>query len=59
MSYITVKDYGILITIKEDKGSTYYDEELAKDLVELWQARHSLTPEQKERIHSITQEKYV
>ena len=59
MSHTTVKDAGILITINEDKGSTYYDEELAKDLVELWRARHSLTSKQKERIHAITQEKYV
>jgi hypothetical protein len=59
MSHTTVKEAGILITINEDKGSTYYDEELAKDLVALWGIRHMLTPEQKERIHAITQEKYI
>ena len=59
MSHTTVKEPGILITINEEKGSIYYDEELAKDLVELWRARNSLTPEQRERIHAITQEKYV
>lgn len=59
MSHTTVKEAGILITINEDNGSTYYDEELAKDLVALWSARNMLTPEQKERIHAITQKKYV
>lgn len=58
MSHTTVKDAGILITINYDKGSTYYDEELAKDLVALWNARHMLTADQKEKIHAITQEKY-
>ena len=61
MSYVTMngEDAAIRIKIYEENGSLHYDEELAKDLIELWRARHLLTADQKQRIHSITQEKYT
>lgn len=55
----TFAEPGIIITIQEEKGSNYYDEELAKALVEIWRARHSWTPEQRERIIAITKESYL
>lgn len=55
----TFAEPGIIITIQEEKGSNYYDEELAKALVEIWRARRSWTPEQRERIVAIAKESYI
>ncbi len=49
----------ISIRINEEKGSTYYDRELAIALIEIWRARNNWTPEQRERIIAISKEPYT
>lgn len=49
----------ISIRINEERGSTYYDRELATALIEIWIARKNWTPEQREIPIAISTESYT
>lgn len=40
-------------------GTSYAEQELAKDLAEIWRTRNLLNQSQLDRIHAITRESYV
>jgi len=52
-------DSGISIQVDDNTKNYYFDQELAKVLVEIWRARYNWTPEQIERIKALSKESYV
>lgn len=49
----------ISIHVDTNSKSFYFDQELAKVLVEIWDKRYNWTPEQIERIKALSKESYV